>query len=141
MSAADLSNMGVASAEQPATLVNILGIKVIGSARIDLSAGGWQSVPFDGSEIAAHATKTVNASGVVTGLTTSLVSSLDLTLTIGGLSAPLSPIVGLVKPVLAAAAPLLDPVVQSLLDTLGIHLGQADVRIDGVRCGTAALVA
>ena len=38
-----------------------------------------------------------------------------------------------------ATAPL-DAVVNSLTGLLGLHLGEADVRINGVRCHASALV-
>jgi uncharacterized membrane protein len=141
ITATNLQNMAVAPAERTASFVDILGIKVSGSARVDLSSNSWQTVPFNTGEVLNHTTRTVSASGVVNSIAGSLVSSLDLTVSVGGVVVPLSPIIALVKPLLTTIAGLLDPVVQTLLDTLGIHLGQADVRIDGVRCGTAALVA
>jgi uncharacterized membrane protein len=136
-----LSDFTKVPTESAAAIAAIPGIRAYGSARVDLSAGGWQSVPFSEAEIAATATKTVSSSTIVGGIAASLVSSLALTVQIGPVTLSTSPILTALKPVLTLAAPLLDGVVQSLLDALGVHLGQADVRIDGVRCGTAALVA
>jgi uncharacterized membrane protein len=127
--------------EAPATIINLAGTVVSGSARFDLSSNAWQMVSFTDSDISAHATKTVSSTGAVSAIASSLVSSLAITVKVLGISVPLSPLIALVKPVLTAAASLLDPVVQSLLDMLGIHLGQADIRINGVRCGTASLIA
>ena len=51
---------------------------------------------------------------------------------------------GAIGPALAAqlqaVAQPLDTAVHDLLETLGIHLGEADVRVHGVRCGGAVLV-
>jgi uncharacterized membrane protein len=138
---AGLTDMTSTPTENPATIVNLLGLKVYGSARTDLSSGGWQTVNFNSSEIAARTTKTVSSSGVLTAITSSLLGKLNLTVQAGpfGLStAILSP---LLTPLLSTVGALLDPVLQNLLNLLGIHLGQADVRMNGVRCGTAALVA
>lgn len=41
---------------------------------------------------------------------------------------------------LSAVAPALDLVVGQVTALAGVHVGQADVRIDGVRCGTPVLV-
>jgi uncharacterized membrane protein len=136
-----LSDMTVAPAENRATLVNILGIKITALARLNLSSGGWQNVPFNEGEIASRATKTVTASGAVSALATSLISTLDLDVTIGGVTLKLSPILTALRPVLLLVAPIIDGLLQTLFGALGINLGQADVRINGVRCGTAVLVA
>ena len=38
-------------------------------------------------------------------------------------------------------APALDSLIDLVTDTIGVHYGQADVRVTGMRCGTPALVA
>lgn len=143
----DLRTMTSVPPESDATFVGIGGIRVTGAARIDLSGNGWQTVPFTTAEVDAHATRTVTASGAVGALATSLLAKASLGATVAG-TGPLGPITVqspatamLVKPLLDAAAPALDGLLARLTDLLGIHLGQADVRIDGVRCGSAALVA
>ncbi|UAK26393.1 TadG family pilus assembly protein [Sphingomonas nostoxanthinifaciens] len=136
-----LSNMSVIPAETPATIVNILGIKATASATIPLSDATWQSVPFNSTEIAARAVKTVSSSGTVSAIATGLDSKLAIGVAVGPLSLPDLTIGPLIKPILDLAAPLVDQLLSPLLDLLGIHLGQADVQINGVRCGTAALVA
>jgi uncharacterized membrane protein len=45
----------------------------------------------------------------------------------------------LVMSILRPIAAPLDQVIHSLLTTLGVHLGEADVRVHGIRCGTAVL--
>jgi uncharacterized membrane protein len=46
-----------------------------------------------------------------------------------------------VQGVLTSVAAPLDSLVNGLSDLLGVRLGEADVRVNGVRCGGAALVA
>ena len=46
VSTAGLSNMSVTPTEQSATIVNLLGTKIKGSARVDLSTSSWQNVGF-----------------------------------------------------------------------------------------------
>jgi uncharacterized membrane protein len=136
-----LSNMATTPTENPATIVNILGLKVTGTARTDFSNGAWQNMPFTNAEIAARATRTVSSSGVVSAIAGSLLGKLALTVSAGPLGVSTAVLTPLLQPVLSVAGGLLDPILSALLDLLGIHLGQADVRINGVRCGTAALVA
>jgi len=137
VTASNLSTMTATAIESPATIVNVAGIKVTGSARTDLAGNGWQTVSFNAADIAAHATRTVDSNGFVGAITGSLLGKLHLT--VAGVALP--GLGGLVTPLLSAAAPSIDQLLSGLLDVLGLHLGQADVRIDGVRCGQAALVA
>lgn len=138
---ASLSMMNSTPAENPAKIVTLPLITVTGSARVDLSSGGWQTVNFTTAEVDAQTTKTVSANGIVGAVATSLVSGLNLTINLLGLPISLSSITNLLKPLLSLMGPLLDGVLSSLFDLLGLHFGQADVRINGVRCGNAALVA
>lgn len=141
VSAANLQDMNAAPVEQPAAIVSIPGLTVSGKARVDLSSSGWQRVTFNDAENKAHATKTVGSSGIAGGVAGSLVGGLNLTVNLIGLPTSLSALTGLLQPVLASAAALLDPVLNGTLQLLGVGLGQADVRLDGTRCGLASLVA
>lgn len=137
----NLSSMSVAPTESPATLVNVLGVKASGSARTDLSDNGWQTVSFDTADIDSRATKTVNSTGTASAIATSLIGKVSVSTSVGPLQLPSLPLGAALSPLLATTAPLIDGALSPLLDALGVHLGQADVRIDGVRCGAAALVA
>ncbi|WP_294394485.1 TadG family pilus assembly protein [uncultured Sphingomonas sp.] len=127
--------------ESPAMLVDLAVARVQGNARVTLSAADWQTITFNDADLANRATKTVRAAGAVRALASSLVSGANLSVSIGPITLSVSPILAALRPVLTAAAPVLDGVIQPLLDALGIHLGEADVQINGVRCGSAALVA
>lgn len=48
---------------------------------------------------------------------------------------------GAVGAALLPVAPALDLLIGNLSDLMGLHVGQADVTINGVRCGGAVLVA
>ena len=75
-----------------------------------------------------------------TSFTGSLVGSLlgDLELNAAGIS------LGLIgrgaEALLTAAHPHAGPTISTLLETLGLSLGEADVRVYGVRCSQAVLV-
>ena len=72
-----------------------------------------------------------------------LISNLSLDVTLLGLQLGLgeSSILAALKPVLAAAASPLDLVINRLTALVGVGLGEADVRANGMRCGAPALVA
>lgn len=57
-----------------------------------------------------------------------------------GLGLELPGLDGLVSGVVANAATPLDQILNAVLGTLGIGLGQADSWVSGVRCGGAVLV-
>lgn len=137
---AALKNMSAVPPEPAATLVALPALRITGSARLDAGDGGWQTTAFDGTEIANGTIKTVEAGGPLRALAASLASRINLSVTAGGTTQSTAPVLGLLRPALALAAGPLDAMLRMLLDTLGVHLGQADVRVDGLRCGVAALV-
>ena len=70
-----------------------------------------------------------------------LVNNLSLTANVGPLSL-LAPSAGnaAVKAALVPLTPALDALVNDILNSLGVGLGEADVWANGVRCDGAALV-
>ena len=74
--------------------------------------------------------------------TRTLIGELDLDVRVGGLGLGLTS--GAVRTALAASlgavADPLDAAVYSLLSALGLRIGEADIRVQGVRCGRAVLV-
>ena len=139
-----LNNFGVVPTEntaQIATALQALGLlTVTGKATVALGGTTWQRVPFSAAEIAANTIKTVSTTDAVTGVVASLVKTINLQVTLLGLPIPLSPLTALVGTALTPVAPVLDTLVNQITGLLGVHLGQADVRIDGVRCGKPTLV-
>lgn len=136
--AADFGNFSKPLGGQPATIAKVLLISVKGSAEANLGGNQWQKISFNASEIAANGAKTVSTNDIVSGLVSSLVSKLKLTIDPSLLTLTLQgPIGNQLKPL---ATPL-DGLLNTLTDIVGAKLGQADVRINGVRCGVPALVA
>lgn len=116
------------------------------SAKSDVALGGasWQTVSFTAAEVKAGAVKTVKTNDTLAAATASLLANLDpqvdfASLIHVGLSE--AAILATLKPLLAAAATPLDGVITALTDLLGLGVGEADVRVNGLRCGVAALVA
>jgi uncharacterized membrane protein len=124
------------------TLVNSLLIKVSGFANIKLGGVTWQDVSFSGSDIAAGTVKTVKTGDLVQGVFSSLLGKLDLSVKLLGLGIGLgqSPVTAALDASLSSVAAPLDGVVDGLTGLLGLGLGEADVRVNGLRCNAVALV-
>ena len=117
---------------------------VSGKSDVALGGASWQTVSFTDAEVKAGAVKTVKTNDTLAAATASLLTNLDLDVNFVGLihiGLGDVAILDALKPLLAAAAAPLDGVITSLTDVLGIGLGEADVRVNGLRCGVAALVA
>ncbi|MDO9384315.1 MAG: pilus assembly protein TadG-related protein [Hyphomicrobiaceae bacterium] len=141
VSDADLKNLG----PTPATVnkANIVDLpipllpKVKGQAATQVTNVSESNLTFTQAEIAALTTKSVSTRNISETLVSSLVSTLSLQVTAGPLSLPLD--LSTLWSLLSGVAAPLDQVVNTLLMTLGIRLGQVDVRVQGVRCGGSML--
>lgn len=114
----------------PARLVSVLLITVEGVADIQVADLDWSELRFTGSEIGSSQPKSVRAKGFVNGLIVTLLRDTRLT----ALGIPLHLVTQLLAGVLTPLGPVLDGVVQPLLELLGVRLGEADVWVHGVRC-------
>lgn len=125
----------------PAKLVTAPLVKVTGAAHASISGRNWTALTFSRAEIESRAVKRVSTTGMAGSLTASLLSTLRLELEIVGLGLGIpSGLTGTVAGVLAAATPAVDSVLDSVLATLGVRLGEADVRVHGASCGRPVLV-
>lgn len=123
-----------------ANIVNAGLIKVTGSAEVAVTNVADIMLQFTYADIAAKTIKTAETVNFAETLVSSLVQNLNLKVTVGGIGIGLPATVKtLVASTLAGVAAPLDAVVHSLLNTLGVHLGEADVRLHGIRCGAAVL--
>ncbi|VVT16796.1 conserved hypothetical protein [Sphingomonas sp. EC-HK361] len=121
-----------------ARLARLLLVDVTAKSVIDLgSAATWQPLRFSQDQIDARAVQTVSGDRLTASLTQSLLTDIDIR--VGGLS--IGPLVSTVGSVLSLVAPALDQVIGLATGALGVHVGQADVRVTGLRCGTPVLVA
>lgn len=137
-----ISDFSTALTEKPATIVNVLVVKASGQARADIGGDSWQSVRFTQADIDAGTVKTVDSNDIVQSVAASLIGNLQLSVQVAGLGLTLgkTALSAALSSTLAQAASPLDSVVNSLTAMLGVHLGQADVRVNGLRCKDAALV-
>jgi uncharacterized membrane protein len=136
-----LAAFGSTLMEKPAILAHALVVDLGGSAHVAIGGTGWTPVSFSRADIAAGTTRTVSTSDTARSLASSLAGGLALSASALSLSVPLPAVAGPVVSALRAAAPAVDTLLNQVLATLGIGLGQADVRVDGVRCGRPTLVA
>jgi uncharacterized membrane protein len=124
----------------PATLVNLGAVQVTGKAHAGMGNTTPTSVNFSYADITAKTKKTVTTTNFTQSLTGSLLGDLALTVKVGPLGLPIPGLGGAVSGIISGATGSVDQVLASVLATLGIGLGQADVWVSGVRCDRAVLV-
>lgn len=128
----------------PLSTATILGtplLAVDARANLDLGAAqNWQPVRFTQGDIDSGTWKSVSSDALVGGIAASLIAKIQLTVRLIGLPIDLSPLLQAIGQQLNILAPLVDNVIDTVTGLVGLHLGEADVRVTGLRCGTAALV-
>lgn len=136
-----LNNFRSALSSSPAQLVRVGVARVEGEARIDVGGQQWSNVRFNDRDIERGVVKSVQTRDAVSATVSSLLGRTKLTVRAAGLGLSTSALTSAVQGVLTTAAGPLDSLINGLSDLLGVRLGEADVRVNGVRCGGAALVA
>ncbi|WP_426265461.1 pilus assembly protein TadG-related protein [Sphingomonas sp. PWP1-2] len=133
-------DFGRAVALKPAMIITTPLATV--SAFSDTKLGGVsaQTVWFTPNDIVAHTVKSVSTGDVAQGVASSLLSHTDLRASIVGFGINASLLTAAVGTILGQAATPLDSVVDQVTALAGVRVGQADVWINGVRCGTPILV-
>jgi uncharacterized membrane protein len=141
VSMAEFNNFSRAPNPPAATLVNAAGLaKVTGRAHVTMTNLAEAAVSFSYPEIQRGDKKTTSTQNFVATLLGRLVGDLELRVEALGLGLGLPGRDGLVSGVIGNAATPLDQILNGVLGTLGIGLGQADSWVSGVRCGGAVLV-
>ena len=137
-----LNNFTQAETTSPATLLNLLLIKATATATVNLGGSVWQTVPFSAADIAARTVKSVQTSNIAQASVASLFSTAQIGVQLGGLGLLIGagPATSLLQSTLTTVAAPLDQLIDGLTAVLGVRLGYADVKINGVRCKGAALV-
>ena len=141
VSMAEFNNFRTAPNPPAATLLNVLGLaKVTGRAHVTMTNLSETQVAFSYPEILRGDKRTTSTQNFVATLLGRLIGDLDIGVEALGLGLGLPGLGGAVSGVVAAAATPIDQVLNAVLGTLGIGLGQADSWVSGVRCGGAVLV-
>lgn len=133
---ADFQDMKHPLDPKPARVVKLPLVNVDAKAELVLSDLAEKRVSFSRSDIDNGQVKTVSSTGLVAGAAKSLSDRMELS--INGLN--LGVLTALVGDTVALVAPVLDTVIQDLTGILGVHVGQADARVNALRCGKAKLV-
>jgi uncharacterized membrane protein len=140
VSAADMTNFTRKPNPGAATLVNLGAITVSGRAHAGMGNTTPASVSFSYSDITAQTKKTVTTTNFTSSLTGSLLGDLALSVNVGPLGLPIPGLGGTVTGIIGGATGSIDQVLASVLATLGVGIGQADVWVTGIRCDGAVLV-
>lgn len=136
-----LDNFRTPMARGKATLASALLISVTGQASVALGGATWQSVSFSATDIAERKVRKVATGDIATSVAASLIRDIDLEVRALGIGIDVGGVTGLVGALLTPVAGPLDGVLNSLTGLLGVRLGEAHLRVNGVRCGQSALVA
>jgi uncharacterized membrane protein len=140
VSMADLNNFTTKPNPPAATLVNLGLISVTGLAHAGMGNTTPTVVDFSYSDIQSQVKKTVTTTNFTSSLTSSLLGNLALTINVGPLGLPIPGLGPTVTGIIGGATSSVDQMLASVLATLGVGIGQADVWVTGVRCDGAVLV-
>ncbi|TPI44831.1 hypothetical protein FJW05_20280 [Mesorhizobium sp. B2-9-1] len=119
-------------------------LQVTGSSAFSVTNMAPTNLTFSATDIANKTIKTVSTKNLTQSLTTSLVNNLSLSINALGLGLNVTALLGTVKPAVATllngvTAPV-DDLLYNVLGALGVHVGEADVRVTGATCGRSVLV-
>ncbi|WP_425987919.1 TadG family pilus assembly protein [Afipia sp. DC4300-2b1] len=140
VTSAMMTNFSTAPNPPAVNIVNLGAIQVTGRAHATMANTAPTSVTFSYADIQAQTKKTVNTTSFTSSLTSSLLGDLQLGVQLGPLGLPIPGIGALVAGIIGGATASIDTLLNSVLQTLGVGLGQADVWVTGVRCDGAVLV-
>ena len=140
VSVADLTNFTTKPNPPPATLVNLGAVTVSGLAHAGMGNTSPKSVTFDYPGIQSQTPQTVTTTNFTSSLTSSLLGDLALNVKVGPLGIPVPGIGATVANLLASDTSSIDQLLATVLATLGVGIGQADVWVTGIRCDGAVLV-
>ncbi len=134
-----LSSFGTSVPVSEASVVQVPLISVSASAFAQMTNAAATELRFSQGDIDRHVVKTAKVRDHLPSLVSSLLQSARLDVNVVGLGLNVSAIKALVLSLLSPAVAALDPVVESLLEALGVSLGEVDVEVNGLRCGGAVL--
>jgi uncharacterized membrane protein len=134
-----LSSFGTSVPVSQGVVVQAPLVSVSASAFAQMTNASATELTFTQSDVDGHVIKTAEVHDYTSSLVVSLLQSANLNVNVLGLGLGVGAIKSLVLALLAPVASALDPVIASLLKTVGVHLGEVDVQVNGIRCGSAVL--
>lgn len=136
-----MSNFTSPVSVREADLVRLPLVAVRGRAHAAMSNVDADRLVFSHADITQKAVRTVRTRDFTTSLTQSLLGDLTLRPEVAGIPLlDLGAITRAVSGLIGTVTPALDGVLATLTSTLGLGLGEADVRVTSVRCDGAVLV-
>ncbi|MBN9550131.1 MAG: hypothetical protein J0H31_14930 [Alphaproteobacteria bacterium] len=138
------SDADIADVSLKLLLINLNLLQIKGSSAFSITNMAPTTLTYSATDIANKTIKTVSTKNLTQSLTTSLINNLSLSVNALGLGLDVTALLGAVKPAVTTllngvTAPV-DELVYNVLGALGVHVGEADVRVTGATCGRSVLV-
>lgn len=124
----------------PAELLSLPLVRVTGRAALDVGSMQPDRLRFTSADIGATRVHTATTDTALESAVSSLFGNLDLNVDVLGLGLGTTLIGRSVERLIAPVAPALDNTLNLVLQTLGLSLGEADVRVYEVICARSVLV-
>lgn len=138
ISTSRLSDHSRTAVLSPALILDTILLRVRGSARINVGASGPTRLQFSKNEIQNLSPKTIGSGNLLASSLDSLTSSATLDIQALGLGVSLAGLPSRIRTALLSIASPLDDLLSTLLDLVGVGIGEADVRPAGLLCGSGA---
>ncbi|NUS21993.1 MAG: hypothetical protein HOQ25_19760 [Mesorhizobium sp.] len=138
------SDAEIADVSLKLLLINLNLLQINGQSAFAATNMTPTTLTYNATDIANKTIKTASTKNLTQSLTTSLVNNLSLSVNALGLGIDVTALLGAVKPAVTTllngvTAPV-DDLVYNVLGALGVHVGEADVRVTGASCGRSVLV-
>ncbi|WP_421593633.1 pilus assembly protein TadG-related protein [Shinella sp. M27] len=136
-----LSDFSDEARVQKARILDSGLVRIDAIAHVEAKNLGRTRLAFSPTDIASRAVKTVSTRHTLTSATTTLLQNLDLDIQILFLTlgTPKAVTAALASTLATVTAPI-DELLYNLLLVVGVRVGEADIRVTGVRCQRPALV-
>ncbi|MFW2341742.1 TadG family pilus assembly protein [Brevundimonas sp.] len=133
--ASRLGDFGQDLSARRAVLVDVPGIaSITGYSNVAVTQSGWRTLAFTEADIDARTVRSASTTTIAESAISSALGQLETEVRVSGLRLGLG---GLERQLAQLLAPLgrsLDGVINSVLTMLGVRVGVADVRVNGMEC-------
>lgn len=141
IAAGNLSSFGSSLSVSRGSVVQAPLVRVTAGAYAEMTNIRATDLFFSQGDVQNHAIQTAEVRDYASSLIASLLQSVDLQVDVLGVGIGTGPAIkALVKTTLTPVAASLDSILAPLFELIGLHLGQVDVQVNGLRCGGAVLV-
>lgn len=125
-------------APAPTTLLSVLGlVRITASAKVEAADPVFKPLTYSAADIAAKRIRSVHSTALTQEVVTSLVQKMQVDVQALGLGLGLGGLVQALGVLLTPLAPTLDAVLNTVLNLVGVRLGEADVVVHDVTCPVA----